>query len=65
MKSNYALHRTLVSAGRESLNDSSSFNIFAMIAGIFLVRSHLGAARLIAWFSAYEVHLVQIAWVNE
>jgi hypothetical protein len=31
---------------------SSSFNIFAVAAGIYLVRGHLGAARLVAWFSA-------------
>lgn len=32
---------------------SSSLNIFAVIAGIFLLRGHLGAARLVTWFSAF------------
>lgn len=32
---------------------SSSFNIFAVIAGIFLWRGSLGATRLVTWFSAF------------
>lgn len=32
---------------------SSSLNIFAVIAGIFLVRGSLQAARIITWFSAF------------
>lgn len=32
---------------------SSSFNIFAVIAGVFLVRGGLKTARLVAWFSAF------------
>ncbi|MDR0275361.1 MAG: hypothetical protein LBI48_08510 [Burkholderiaceae bacterium] len=32
---------------------SSSFNIFSVIAGVFLMRGSLGAARLITWFSAF------------
>ena len=32
---------------------SSSFNIFSVIAGIFLIRGSLGAARLVTWFSAF------------
>jgi hypothetical protein len=32
---------------------SSSFNIFAIIAGVFLIRGSLKAARLVAWFSAF------------
>ena len=32
---------------------SSSFNIFAVIAGIFLWRGSLGAARLVTWFAAF------------
>ena len=32
---------------------SSSFNIFAVAAGIFLIRGSLGATRLITWFSAF------------
>ena len=32
---------------------SSSFNIFAVIAGVFLYRGSLGATRLVTWFSAF------------
>ncbi len=32
---------------------SSSFNIFAVVAGIFLLRGSLGATRLVTWFSAF------------
>lgn len=32
---------------------SSSFNIFAVVAGIFLMRGSLGAARLVTWLSAF------------
>lgn len=32
---------------------SSSFNIFAVVGGIFLLRGSLGAVRLITWFSAF------------
>lgn len=32
---------------------SSSFNIFAVAAGIFLFRGNLGAVRLVTWFSAF------------
>ncbi len=32
---------------------SSSFNIFAVIAGIFLIRGSLGATRVVTWFSAF------------
>jgi len=32
---------------------SSTFNIFAVLAGIFLMRGSLGAARLVTWFSAF------------
>jgi hypothetical protein len=32
---------------------SSSFNIFSVIAGIFLIRGSLGAIRVITWFSAF------------
>lgn len=32
---------------------SSSLNVFAVIAGIFLLRGHLGAVRVVAWFSAF------------
>jgi len=32
---------------------SSSFNIFAVIAGFFLIRGNLGTARLVAWFFAF------------
>jgi hypothetical protein len=32
---------------------SSSLNIFAVIAGIFLVRGSLRAARIVTWFSAF------------
>ena len=34
---------------------SSSFNIFAGAAGIFLIRGNLGATRLVTWFSAFIV----------
>lgn len=34
---------------------SSSFNIFAVIAGIFLLRGSLSSARVVAWFSAFSV----------
>lgn len=32
---------------------SSSFNIFAVIAGVFLLRGSLGAVRLVTWFAAF------------
>ena len=34
---------------------SSSFNIFAVIAGIFLMRGSLGATTLVTWFSAFAL----------
>lgn len=37
----------------EDQSYSSSFNIFAVIAGIFLIRGSLGATRTITWFSAF------------
>ena len=40
---------------------SSSLNIFAVIAGIFLVRGHLGAARLVAGFLAFALSAMAIA----
>ncbi len=35
------------------LSYSSSLNIFAVVAGIFLLRGSLSAARLVCWFSAF------------
>lgn len=32
---------------------SSSFNVFAVIGGIFLLRGHLGAVRVITFFAAF------------
>ena len=32
---------------------SSGLNIFAIVAGIFLIRGHLGAAGLVTWLSAF------------
>jgi hypothetical protein len=32
---------------------SSNFNILAIVAGVFLLRGSLKAARLVAWFSAF------------
>ena len=32
---------------------SSSLNVFALAAGIFLLRGHLGAVRYVTWFSAF------------
>ena len=34
---------------------SSSFNIFAVIVGIFLIRGSLGATTLVTWFSAFAL----------
>ena len=34
---------------------SSSFNIFAVIAGIFLIRGSLASARVVAWFLAFSI----------
>jgi hypothetical protein len=34
-------------------NYASSFNIFAVIAGIFLFRGSLRAARIVAWYAAF------------
>lgn len=34
---------------------SSSFNIFSVIAGIFLLRGNLKAVRFITWFSAFAL----------
>jgi hypothetical protein len=36
-------------------NYSSSFNIFAVIAGVFLLRGSLKAARIISWFMAFSI----------
>ena len=36
-----------------SLNYSSSLNLFALGAGVFLVRGNLEAVRVIVWFSAF------------
>lgn len=36
-----------------SLAYSSSLNIFAVIAGVYLMRGHLGAVRVVTWFSAF------------
>ena len=35
------------------LNYSSSLNICAVVAGILLLRGHLGAVRVVTWFSAF------------
>ena len=35
------------------LSYSSSLNIFALIAGVFLLKGHLGAVRYVTWFSAF------------
>lgn len=32
---------------------SSSLNVFAVIAGLFLIRGNLGATRIVTWFSAF------------
>lgn len=32
---------------------SSSFNVFALVAGIYLLRGHLGAVRYVTWFGAF------------
>lgn len=37
------------------LNYASSLNIFAVIAGIYLLRSNLRVANIIAWFAAFMV----------
>ena len=36
-----------------NLGYSSSLNIFAVIAGVYLIRGHLGAVRVVTWFSAF------------
>lgn len=36
-----------------SISYSSSFNIFAVIAGIFLMRGSLGAAAVVRWFAVF------------
>lgn len=35
------------------LSYSSSLNVFALLAGVLLLRGHLGAARYVTWFSAF------------
>lgn len=35
------------------MNYSSSLNVFAVGAAIFLLRGNLGAARMVSWFSAF------------
>ncbi len=35
------------------LSYSSSFNIFAVIAGVLLIRQSLRTARAVAWFAAF------------
>lgn len=35
------------------LDYSSSLNVFAVIAGVLLLRGHLGAVRVVTWFSAF------------
>src|SRR2546425_9956416 len=34
---------------------SSSLNIFAVIAGIFLIKGNLKAAKIVTWFSAFLI----------
>ena len=43
------------------INYSSSFNVFALVAGIFLLRGHLGAARYVTWFSAFFLSVMLLA----
>jgi hypothetical protein len=40
-----------------SISYSSHFNIFAVIAGIFLVRGSLRATAIVTWFSAFLIAL--------
>ena len=40
---------------------SSSLNVFAVAAGIFLVRGHLGAVRLVTWISAFFLSALTLA----
>ena len=35
------------------LSYSSSLNIFAVVAGVLLLRGHLGTVRVVTWFSAF------------
>jgi hypothetical protein len=37
----------------QDMNYSSSLNVFAVIAGAFLMRGNLAAARIVTWFSAF------------
>jgi len=37
------------------VNYHSSFNIFAIIAGVFLLKGNLKAARILAWFTALSI----------
>jgi hypothetical protein len=52
------------------MNYSSSLNIFAVVAGIFLLRGSLGAARVVTWFSAFMLagfllgFLIVFPWVQ-
>ena len=44
---------------------SSSFNVFAVIAGIFLLRGSLGAASVVRWFAVFLLAAtisVAVAW---
>lgn len=38
-----------------SINYSSSFNIFAVVAGIFLIKGGVKTARVVRWFSVFMV----------
>ncbi len=44
---------TLIYCIANDISYSSSFNIFAVVAGIFLLRGSLRAASLVRWFSAF------------
>lgn len=41
-------------------NYSSIFNIFAVIAGILLLRNSLKTARIVAWFAAFMIAIIII-----
>jgi hypothetical protein len=48
-----------------SISYSSSFNIFAVVAGIFLVRGSLRAASVVRWFSVFTLSAflaLLVAW---
>jgi hypothetical protein len=43
---------------------SSNLNVFAVVAGLFLIRGHLGAVRYVTWFTAFFLSAMSLSLVT-